>query len=305
MAGPRGTCAGVDRAIRIVELAIEKHGAPIYVRHEIVHNRHVVDRLRSLGAIFVDEVEDVPEGAVVVFSAHGVARSVRQAAEARRLKTIDATCPLVAKVHGEVVRHHRTGRSVVLIGHAGHAEVEGTLGQLPLGAVRLVRDVGDVAGLDLPEEASVAYAVQTTLATDETAAIATALRARFPDVTGPMGSDVCYATSNRQAAVRSVAAKVEKFLVVGSSNSSNSRRLVEVAMRAGCPDARLIEDVSAVDWAWLDRPASLGLSAGASAPESLVSGVVDELAGRFDLFVGEEVVATEGQSFRPPNELFT
>jgi len=303
LAGPRGACAGVDRAIGVVEAALEMHGAPVYVRHEIVHNRHVVDGLRRRGAIFVDEVGEVPEGAVIVFSAHGVARSVRVAADKRGLRTIDATCPLVAKVHREVVRHHRAGRTVVLVGHAGHAEVEGTLGQLSPGIVQLVRDADDVARLDLPADPDVAYAAQTTLATDEAADVAAALRTRFPSLVGPAGADVCYATANRQAAVRAIAPQVDKLLVVGSAHSSNSRRLVEIAMRNSCPDARLVEDAWTIDWDWLGTPNSLGLSAGASAPEALVRGVIDALEQRFDLTITEQVVATENQAFRLPNEL--
>jgi len=300
LAAPRGTCAGVDRAIRIVQLALERYGPPIYVRHEIVHNRHVVMELRAAGAVFVDEVDEVPVGATVVFSAHGVPKSTRAEAEGRSLRVIDATCPLVAKVHREVVRHYSAGRAIVLIGHADHAEVQGTLGQLPPGAARLVQNGDDVASLDLDPSARVAYAVQTTLATDEVAGTVAALSERFADLASPSGADVCFATSNRQAAVRAIAPQVEKLIVVGSANSSNSRRLVEVALRAGCASAKLVEDAASLDWQWVGRPASLGLSAGASAPERLVQHIVAALSARFTLTINEVAAAVEGHTFRLP-----
>ncbi len=276
LAEPRGFCAGVDRAIEIVERALELFGPPVYVRHEIVHNRHVVDRLREKGAVFVDEVEDAPEGAVLIFSAHGVSRDVQSRAEARGMRVIDATCPLVTKVHLELVRHWREGRQVVLIGHRGHPEVEGTMGQVPEGAVLLVESEADVDRLEVHDPGRLAYVTQTTLSVDDTAGIIAALKRRFPDIRGPKREDICYATSNRQAAVKALAAHCDLVLVVGSPNSSNSNRLREVAERAGCP-AHLIDGPEDIEPGWFAGVEAVGLTAGASAPEVLVQRVIDRL----------------------------
>lgn len=300
LAAPRGSCAGVERAITIVEQALERYGPPVYVRHEIVHNAYVVESLRRRGAVFVEELDEVPDGVPVIFSAHGVPRAVVAEAERRRLLAVDATCPLVAKVHREVERHHRAGRPIVLVGHAGHPEVDGTLGQVPAGAVHLVERPDDVDALDLPPDAPVAYATQTTLAVDETREILDRLSGRFPRLVGPAREDICYATSNRQAAVKAIAPTVEAMLVVGAANSSNSNRLVEVARAHGCPDARLIADATALDFGQLDGVERLGLSAGASAPELLVREVLSALEGRYDLRIEEVRVAEESMVFRLP-----
>ncbi|WP_114393844.1 4-hydroxy-3-methylbut-2-enyl diphosphate reductase [Oleisolibacter albus] len=300
LAAPRGSCAGVERAIAIVEEALRRYGPPVYVRHEIVHNRYVVDRLKRQGAVFVDELDAVPDGRPVVFSAHGVAETVRQEAGRRRLPVVDATCPLVAKVHRAVDRHVRAGRPVVLIGHDGHAEVVGTLGQAPPGAVHLVESPADVDRLTLPADRTIAYATQTTLAVEETAAVVTRLQQRFPLLTGPARDDICYATSNRQAAVKAIAPRVDLLLVVGAPNSSNSNRLVEVARTTGAGDARLIERAHDLPWDRLETIASLGLTAGASAPELLVQEVLDALRLRFTLDVRTVRLAEETQSFRLP-----
>jgi 4-hydroxy-3-methylbut-2-enyl diphosphate reductase len=278
LAQPRGFCAGVERAIEIVERALTLYGPPIYVRHEIVHNGHVVERLRAKGVRFVEEVEEVPPGSVTIFSAHGVSLAVDDAARARGLKVIDATCPLVARVHLEGARYARQGRDVVLIGHAGHAEVEGTLGRLS-GPVHLVASVEDVAGLKLERPDHVAYITQTTLSVDDTRGIIDALKARFPLIVGPDTADICYATQNRQRAVLELAPKVDLMLVVGAANSSNSNRLREIAEMAGVP-AYLIEDASALDSGWLDGVSAVGITAGASAPEDLVQEVVALLKQR-------------------------
>ncbi|MFN9250935.1 MAG: 4-hydroxy-3-methylbut-2-enyl diphosphate reductase, partial [Brevundimonas sp.] len=278
MATPRGFCAGVDRAIQIVERALERFGAPVYVRHEIVHNKHVVDRLRGLGAVFVKELDECPDDRPVVFSAHGVPKSVPAAARARNLFFLDATCPLVSKVHVEAERHHAAGRHILLIGHAGHPEVVGTMGQLPAGAVSLIETVEDAEAFQRPGDAPLAYATQTTLSLDDTSEIIAALKARFPELPDPHKEDICYATTNRQEAVKRLAEAADLVLVVGSPNSSNSARLVEVALKAGARDARLIDDASHIDWTWLEGVRHLGLTAGASAPESLVQGVIDALA---------------------------
>ena len=303
LASPRGFCAGVDRAIQIVERAIGKYGAPVYVRHEIVHNTHVVERLRALGAVFVEELDEAPADRPVVFSAHGVPKAVPVEAARRNMFYLDATCPLVSKVHVEAERHHAAGRHLVLIGHAGHPEVLGTMGQLPEGSVTLVETVDDVARLEPRAPGSIAYATQTTLSVDDTAEIVEALRARFPDAPPPHKEDICYATTNRQEAVKALAARCDLVLVVGSATSSNSLRLVEVAVRAGAADARLIDDAAHIDWSWFDTAATVGVTAGASAPEVLVEGVIDRLRARFDLEVEEVAPMTEAVSFKLPRVL--
>ena len=303
MATPRGFCAGVDRAIQIVERALERFGAPVYVRHEIVHNKHVVDRLRSLGAVFVKELDECPDDRPVVFSAHGVPKSVPAAAKARSLFFLDATCPLVSKVHVEAERHHAAGRHILLIGHAGHPEVVGTMGQLPAGAVSLIETVEDAGAFQRPGDTPLAYATQTTLSLDDTAEIIAALKARFPELPDPHKEDICYATTNRQEAVKRLAEGTDLVLVVGSPNSSNSARLVEVALKAGARDARLIDDASHIDWTWLEGVRHLGLTAGASAPESLVQGVIDALAARFEVTVEEDGGARETVTFKLPRAL--
>ncbi len=305
MATPRGFCAGVDRAIQMVERAIAKWGAPVYVRHEIVHNKHVVDRLRSLGAVFVKELDECPDDRPVVFSAHGVPKSVPAAAKARNLFFLDATCPLVSKVHVEAERHHAAGRHILLIGHAGHPEVVGTMGQLPAGAVSLIETVEDAGAFQRPGDTPLAYATQTTLSLDDTAEIIAALKARFPELPDPHKEDICYATTNRQEAVKRLAEGTDLVLVVGSPNSSNSARLVEVALKAGARDARLIDDASHIDWTWLEGVSRLGLTAGASAPESLVQGVIDALAARFEVTVEEDGGERETVTFKLPRALTT
>jgi 4-hydroxy-3-methylbut-2-enyl diphosphate reductase len=302
IAAPRGFCAGVDRAIQIVELALERFGAPVYVRHEIVHNRFVVDRLRKMGAVFVDELDEVPDDRPVVFSAHGVPKSVPAAAQDRGLTYVDATCPLVSKVHRQAQRLIEEGRHILFIGHSGHPEVIGTFGQVPPGSITLVETVDQVANLDIPESASLAFLTQTTLSVDDTAAIVDALKARFPAIRAPRSEDICYATSNRQAAVKAIAAECDRLLVIGAPNSSNSLRLAEVAERLGVP-ARLIERAKDIDWEWLGQPATVGLTAGASAPEVLVREVVDALRARFE--VTEEIAdhSPERMVFKLPREL--
>lgn len=302
IAAPRGFCAGVDRAIQIVELALERFGAPVYVRHEIVHNRFVVDRLRSLGAIFVDELDEVPDDRPVVFSAHGVPKSVPAAAQSRQLTYVDATCPLVSKVHRQAERLIEEGRHILFIGHAGHPEVIGTFGQVPEGAMTLIETVDHVADVSVPDEANLAFLTQTTLSVDDTAAVVDALKARFPAIRAPRSEDICYATSNRQAAVKAIAPECDRMLVIGAPNSSNSLRLAEVAERIGVP-ARLIERAGDIDWDWLGEPRIIGLTAGASAPEVLVREVLDALSERFD--VTEEVAdhTPERMTFKLPREL--
>jgi 4-hydroxy-3-methylbut-2-enyl diphosphate reductase len=302
IAAPRGFCAGVDRAIKIVELAIERYGKPVYVRHEIVHNKFVVDRLKSLGAIFVEELDEVPDGVPVVFSAHGVPKSVPAEAQDRGLNYLDATCPLVSKVHRQAQRMIEAGRHIVFIGHAGHPEVIGTLGQVPFGTITLVETVEDVASLQVADPANLAFLTQTTLSVDDTADIVAALQQRFPEIRGPRGEDICYATSNRQSAVKAIAGKVEKMLVIGAPNSSNSVRLVEVAERQGVP-AILIQRATEIDWDWLGAPASIGITAGASAPEVLVQEVLEALSDRFTLQVQEAEHVPEGLTFKLPREL--
>ncbi|MGZ8363144.1 MAG: 4-hydroxy-3-methylbut-2-enyl diphosphate reductase [Caulobacteraceae bacterium] len=303
LASPRGFCAGVDRAIQIVERAIQKYGAPVYVRHEIVHNRHVVERLRALGAVFVEELDECPDDRPVVFSAHGAPKSVPAEARRRQMFYLDATCPLVSKVHVEAERHFAAGREIVLIGHAGHPEVLGTMGQLPDGAVTLVETVEDVARLAPRDPASLAFVTQTTLSVDDTAEIVAALRARFPSAAAPHKEDICYATTNRQEAVKQLAAGCDLVLVVGSRTSSNSLRLVEVAIRAGASDAHLLDDAAGLDWAWLEGARTVGLTAGASAPEMLVEGVLDALRARFAVTVEEVAPMTENVSFKLPRAL--
>ena len=302
IAAPRGFCAGVDRAIQIVELALERFGAPVYVRHEIVHNRFVVDRLAGLGAVFVDELDEVPDDRPVVFSAHGVPKSVPAAAEDRGLTYVDATCPLVSKVHRQAERLIAEGRHIVFIGHSGHPEVIGTFGQVPAGSMTLVETVADVADLNVPDAANLAFLTQTTLSVDDTAAIVDALKARFPDIRAPRSEDICYATSNRQAAVKAIAPECERMLVIGAPNSSNSLRLAEVAERMGAP-ARLIERAADIDWDWLGQPTTLGITAGASAPETLVREVVDALRERFDVAEEEADHNPERMVFKLPREL--
>ena len=303
MATPRGFCAGVDRAIQIVERAIEKHGAPVYVRHEIVHNRHVVERLRGLGAVFVEELSECPTDRPVVFSAHGVPKTVPAEAARREMIYLDATCPLVSKVHVEAQRHFDAGKEIVLIGHAGHPEVVGTMGQLPDGAVALIETVADARAFTPKDPANIAFATQTTLSVDDTAEIVAALRERFPELPDPHKEDICYATTNRQEAVKRLADGADLVLVVGSKNSSNSARLVEVALKAGARDARLIDDASQIEWDWLEGASRIGLTAGASAPETLIQGVVDALSAHFDVSVEEDDGLRETVTFKLPRAL--
>jgi len=302
IAAPRGFCAGVDRAIRIVELALERFGAPVYVRHEIVHNRFVVDRLKTMGAIFVDELDDVPDDRPVVFSAHGVPKSVPAAATERGLSFVDATCPLVSKVHRQAERLIEEGRHILFIGHAGHPEVIGTLGQVPAGSITLVETVEDAGRVPVPDPENLAFLTQTTLSVDDTAAIVDALRIRFPAIRAPRSEDICYATSNRQAAVKEIAGSVERMLVIGSPQSSNSLRLAEVAERLGV-SARLIERASAIDWECMGTPRSVGVTAGASAPEQLVREVIDALAERFEVTETVADHTPERMTFKLPREL--
>ena len=301
-AAPRGFCAGVDRAIQIVELAIERFGPPVYVRHEIVHNRFVVDRLRGMGAVFVKELDEVPDGRPVVFSAHGVPKLVPAAAQARGLDYLDATCPLVSKVHRQAERLIEAGRHIIFIGHAGHPEVIGTFGQVPPGSMTLVETVEDVALIEPADPTNLAFLTQTTLSVDDTAAIVEALQARFPAIQAPRSEDICYATSNRQAAVKAIAGRCERMLVIGAPNSSNSLRLAEVAERQGVP-ARLIQRAADIDWEWLGQPGTVGLTAGASAPEVLVREVVDALAERFDVIEDIADHEPERMTFKLPREL--
>lgn len=305
LAAPRGFCAGVDRAIQIVERALEKYGAPVYVRHEIVHNRFVVESLQAKGAVFVEELDEVPVDVPVVFSAHGVPKSVPAEAERRNLLYVDATCPLVSKVHREAERHHKNGRLVILIGHAGHPEVIGTMGQLPEGAVVLVETVRDAEALQVADPAKISFATQTTLSVDDTKDIVEVLQRRFPEIDAPKKEDICYATTNRQQAVKAVAAGSDAVLVIGAPNSSNSLRLVEVAERSGCPRARLVQRATDIDWAWLEGVRRLGISAGASAPEVLVDEVIDACRERFEVTVEEVTTAQENVVFKMPKILET
>ena len=302
IAAPRGFCAGVDRAIIIVETAIERYGPPVYVRHEIVHNKFVVDRLRGLGAVFVEELDQVPDGRPVVFSAHGVPKLVPAAAQARGLDYLDATCPLVSKVHRQAQRLIEGGRHILFIGHAGHPEVIGTLGQVPEGDITLVETIADVERVAVADPHNLAFLTQTTLSVDDTADVVTALRRRFPTIKGPRGEDICYATTNRQQAVKAIAPQCERMLVIGAPNSSNSLRLVEVAERMNVP-ARLVQRAAELDWDWLGQPATLGITAGASAPEVLVRELVDLLATRFAVTEVEAEHLVEGLTFKLPREL--
>ena len=303
LAAPRGFCAGVDRAIRIVEVALEKYGAPVYVRHEIVHNKRVVGDLRDKGAIFVKELDEVPEGAPVIFSAHGVAKSVHKGAEDANMIAIDATCPLVTKVHIEAERHEKTGHHILLIGHAGHPEVIGTMGQVEDGSMSLIETVEDALQVSVPEGKSLAFATQTTLSVDDTAQIISALQHRFPDISGPRGEDICYATTNRQKAVKDLAPETDYFVVIGAENSSNSKRLVEVAQLAGSKIARLVADASYLSLEELDDADVIGLSAGASAPEILVDEVIETLSERYDLTIEHQNFIAENLTFKLPSIL--
>lgn len=303
LAGPRGFCAGVDRAIQIVEQAITKFGAPVYVRHEIVHNRFVVESLEAKGAVFVEELDEVPVGAPVVFSAHGVPKLVPAEAERRNMLYLDATCPLVSKVHREAEILHGAGRQIVLIGHAGHPEVIGTMGQLPDGAVLLVEDAAQAEALEPSDGEGLAYITQTTLSVDDTAEIVAVLRRRFPNIQGPRKDDICYATTNRQAAVKAIAARSDALMVIGAPNSSNSRRLVEVAARTGCARSLLIQRAAEIDWSALAGVHTLGLSAGASAPEILVDEVIAAARAYFDVTVEEIRVVEEDVVFKLPKAL--
>jgi len=303
LAAPRGFCAGVDRAIKIVEMALRKWGAPVYVRHEIVHNGYVVDDLRAKGAVFVEDLDECPGDRPVVFSAHGVPKSVPAAARARDMVFVDATCPLVSKVHVEAARHHENGLRTIMIGHAGHPETIGTMGQLPEGEVVLVETVADVAALDLPDTENLAFVTQTTLSVDDTADIVAALRARFPGIVGPRKEDICYATTNRQEAVKAIAPMVDAMLVVGAPNSSNSKRLVEVAARAGCAHAQLVQRAADMDWRALEGIRALGVTAGASAPEVLIDEVIEALRARYDVTVETVETATENVAFQVPRIL--
>lgn len=302
IAAPRGFCAGVDRAILIVDRALAKFGAPVYVRHEIVHNRFVVDSLKAKGAIFVESLDEVPANAPVVFSAHGVPKAVPAKAEARGLTWLDATCPLVSKVHRQAERLVDAGRHIIFVGHAGHPEVIGTFGQVPAGSMTLVETLADVAGLNPPDPDALAFLTQTTLSVDDTAEIVAALQARFPEIAAPRSEDICYATSNRQAAVKAIAERADMMFVIGAPNSSNSLRLAEVAERSNVP-ARLIERASDVDFDWLGSPKIVGITAGASAPEILVRELVDQLATRFAVTEEEVVTATESMVFKLPRTL--
>jgi 4-hydroxy-3-methylbut-2-en-1-yl diphosphate reductase len=303
LAAPRGFCAGVDRAIRIVELALEKWGAPVYVRHEIVHNKYVVDDLRAKGAVFVEELDDCPDDRPVVFSAHGVPKAVPAEAARRNLIAVDATCPLVTKVHMEAARHHEAGLQMVMIGHAGHPETVGTMGQLPPGEVLLVETEADVAALQVRDPGKLAFITQTTLSVDDTAGIVAALRARFPSIIGPHKEDICYATTNRQAAVKAVAGRIDALLVIGAPNSSNSLRLVEVGRAAGCPYAQLVQRAADIDWRALQGIRSVGITAGASAPEVLVNEVIDAFRARYAVTVEIVETAVENVEFKVPRVL--
>lgn len=303
LAGPRGFCAGVDRAIQIVERALEKHGAPVYVRHEIVHNRFVVEDLETKGAVFIDELEEAPADVPVVFSAHGVPKSVFSEAEAREMYFLDATCPLVTKVHVDAGRHRKDGKKLILIGHAGHPEVIGTLGQLPEGEMILVEDAAQAEALDVDDPENLAFVTQTTLSVDDTAEIISILRRRFPAIEAPRTEDICYATTNRQAAVKSLAAECDAMIVLGAPNSSNSNRLAEVATLAGCAKSILIQRAAELDTAWLDGVGTLGITAGASAPELLVRELTDHLSELFSVTIEERSVAQENVTFSLPRAL--
>ncbi|CAA7616460.1 1-hydroxy-2-methyl-2-(E)-butenyl 4-diphosphate reductase, 4Fe-4S protein [Magnetospirillum sp. LM-5] len=303
LASPRGFCAGVDRAILIVEAAIAKYGAPVYVRHEIVHNRFVVDSLKAKGAVFVDELSEVPDGVPVVFSAHGVPKSVPNAAEARGLSYLDATCPLVTKVHREAEAHHAFGRQIIMIGHKGHPEVIGTMGQVPEGAVMLVESVADAEAVQPAHPDHLAYITQTTLSVDDAASIVAVLTRRFPAIVGPKKDDICYATTNRQNAVKTIAARCDAVMVIGAPNSSNSKRLVEVAAREGCAKSLLVQRAAEIDWSGLAGISRLGITAGASAPEVLVEEVIDAARAHFAVTIEEVKVTDETIAFKLPAQL--
>ena len=303
LAAPRGFCAGVDRAVKIVEMAIEKWGAPVYVRHEIVHNRYVVDGLRAKGAVFVEELDDCPGDRPVIFSAHGVPKAIPAEARRRQMVFVDATCPLVSKVHIEAERHHENGLQMVMIGHAGHPETLGTMGQLPEGEVVLVETVADVAGLRPRDPARLAFITQTTLSVDDTAEIVAALKGRFPGVVGPHKEDICYATTNRQEAVKAIAGRIDALLVNGAPNSSNSKRLVEVGRAAGCAYAQLVQRADEIDWRALDGIGAVGVTAGASAPEVLVNEVVDAFRARYDVALELVETVREHVEFKVPRVL--
>ena len=303
LAAPRGFCAGVDRAIKIVEMAIEKWGAPVYVGHEIVHNKFVVDGLRERGAIFVEELSECPDDRPVIFSAHGVPKAVPAKAEARNMVYVDATCPLVSKVHIEAQRHADAGLQMIMIGHRGHPETIGTMGQLPPGDVVLVETVEDVATVEVRDPERIAYVTQTTLSIDDTAGIVAALQARFPAIVGPHKEDICYATTNRQHAVKAIAPKVQAMLVVGAPNSSNSKRLVEDAARNGCAYSMLVQRAGDIDWRAIEGVRAIGLTAGASAPETLVNEVIDALKARHDVTVEMVETAVEHVEFKIPRVL--
>jgi len=303
MAAPRGFCAGVDRAIKIVEMALEKWGKPVYVRHEIVHNKYVVDELKLKGAIFIKEVEEAPNDRPIIFSAHGVPKSVPLEAQTRDMIYVDATCPLVSKVHIEADRHFENGLQIIMIGHAGHPETIGTMGQLPEGGVLLVENTEDVKNLIVRNPNKLAYVTQTTLSIDDTAEVVEALKVRFPAIVGPHKEDICYATSNRQAAVKEIAPDVDALLVIGAPNSSNSQRLVEVAKKAGCNNSQMVQRASEINWSSLIDIKSIGITAGASAPEILVKEVVDALKERFEIKTHFVETATENVNFKVPRIL--
>ncbi len=303
LANPRGFCAGVERAIEIVERAIEKYGPPVYVRHEIVHNRYVVEALQDKGAVFVEELDEVPDGVPVIFSAHGVPKVVPSEAERRKLLYVDATCPLVSKVHREAERHHRDGRQIVLIGHAGHPEVIGTMGQLPEGSIVLVESADQAETLEVEDPTRLAYITQTTLSVDDTVGIIEVLQRRFPKISGPKKEDICYATTNRQSAVKAIAERCDALLVVGAPNSSNSARLVEVARKLGCERAMLVQRAADVDWSVLADIEVLGITAGASAPEVLVEEVIAACRERFEVAIEEVTVTSEDVVFKLPRML--
>ena len=303
MAAPRGFCAGVDRAIKIVEMALEKWGEPVYVRHEIVHNKYVVDELKSKGAIFIKEVRDAPVDRPIIFSAHGVPKSVPLEAKNRKMIYVDATCPLVSKVHIEADRHFENGLQIIMIGHEGHPETIGTMGQLPEGGVLLVESTKDVENLIVRDPSKLAYVTQTTLSIDDTAEVVEALKTRFPTIVGPHKEDICYATSNRQAAVKKIAPEVDALLVIGAPNSSNSQRLVEVAKKAGCENSQMVQRAAEINWNLLMNIKSVGITAGASAPEILVNEVVHALKERFEVKTHLVETATESVNFKVPRIL--
>lgn len=303
LAAPRGFCAGVDRAIQIVELALKRFGAPIYVRHEIVHNQFVVEQLQSKGAIFVEELDDIPNDSIVIFSAHGVSKSVVNEAARRKLKYIDATCPLVSKVHRAAERHFKSGRKILMIGHQGHPETTGTMGQLPPGSMSLIQTVADAKKIVAPPDQEMTYVTQTTLSVDETEDIVSALRSRFSNLIEPHKEDICYATTNRQTAIKTIAPKCDTILVLGASNSSNSQRLVEVAKKWGCKNSILVKDCHQINWETIKNGETIGISAGASAPELLIENMIDEFNHRFEVTFQTVEVAKEDLEFKLPSEL--